>query len=80
MDKVLGFRISVEGQLMTKVPGSRALAKALVGKSRRVHCQIMNKVPGSRVRVEGQLMNKVLGYRERAKAIGVIVEGFMVSY
>jgi hypothetical protein len=55
---------------MNNVLGSRALAKAVVGKSRRVHGQFMNKVPGSRVLVEGQLMNKVPGSRARAKGRG----------
>jgi hypothetical protein len=34
MNKVLGFEIRIEGQLMNKVLGSRARAKALVSKSR----------------------------------------------
>jgi hypothetical protein len=40
-----------------------------VGKSRRVHGQIMNKVLGFEIRIEGQLMNKVLGSRVRVKAV-----------
>ena len=54
MDKVLGFRI---------------IAKAIVGKSRRVHGQIMNKILGFKIRIEGQLMDKVLGSRVRVKAL-----------